>query len=90
MPELSDLMPWDEVTWDNVTPLSGAGPLDRRPYYFRVVDVGRETKVLLISAVPSRTQVGSLHATDYLRLDRFGFKGLVEVGAKVFGTLPKQ
>lgn len=90
MPELGDLMPWDEVSWDNMALSSGTGPLDRRPYYFKVVDVGRETKVLLISAVPSRTQGEGLHATDYLRLDRYGFKRLMEVGGKIFGTLSKQ
>ena len=89
MPELGDLISWDEVSWDNMTPCNGAGPLERRPYYFKVVDVGRETKVLLISAVLSRTQGESFHATDYLRLDRYGFKRLMEVGGKVFGTLPK-
>jgi len=90
MPELGDLIPWDEVSWDNMARRSGAGPLERRSYYFKVIDVGRETKVLLISAVLSRTQGESLHATDYLRLDRYGFKRLVEVGGKIFGTLPKQ
>jgi len=27
MPELSGLIPWDKVTWDNMDPHSGAGHL---------------------------------------------------------------
>jgi len=85
MPELSELIPWDSVGWDNVAPewASGTGHFDRRPYYFRILSVGEEPRLLLISAVPSRTEAGSLHATDYLRLDRHAFRRLIEVGKAI-------
>ena len=90
MPELSQLIPWDSVGWDNMAPEwgSGTGHLDRRPYYFRILGAGEDARLLLISAVPSRTQAGSLHATDYLRLDRHAFRRLIEVGEEAFSTSP--
>jgi len=87
MPELSELSPWDSMPWDNMASEwgSGTGHLDRRPYYFRVIGSGEATKILLISAVPSRTRAGAMHATDYLRLDRRAFTRLMELGAQAFG-----
>lgn len=86
MPELSELSPWNSVPWDNMASEwgSGTGHLDKRPYYFRVIGSGGTTKILLISAVPSRTQAGAMHATDYLRLNRRAFMRLVELGAQAF------
>lgn len=86
MPELTDMIPWQNVKWDNMDQnwSSGAGHLDERPYYFRVVGSGKQAKVLIISAVPSQKQDNALHATDYLRLGRNGFKKLLEVGSEVF------
>ena len=87
MPEMSQLIPWDSTRWDNMAPEwgSGIGHLDRRPYYFRVIGSGVSNKILLISAVPSRTQAGFMHATDYLRLDHRAFMRLKELGSKAFG-----
>ncbi len=87
MPEVSELLPWDNVPWDNMASGSGTSHLDERPYYFRVIGSGGATKILLISAVPSRTQTGAMHATDYLRLNRQAFMRLMELGAQVFGGL---
>jgi hypothetical protein len=86
MPELSELSPWNSVSWDNMTSGcgSGTGNLDKRPYYFRVIGSGGTTKILLISAVPSRTQTGAMHATDYLRLNHQAFMRLMELGAQAF------
>lgn len=87
MPELSHLLPWDNVRWDNMAPErgSGTGHLDRRPYYFRLIGSGESTKILLVSAVPSKTRAGLMHATDYLRVDRQAFAQLIELGSKAFG-----
>ena len=88
MPELSELVPWDSVGWDNMAPEwgSGTGHLNRRPYYFRILSVGEEARILLISAVPSRTQAGSLHATDYLCLDSHALRRVIEVGKEAFDS----
>ena len=85
MPELSELLPWDNVPWDNMASGSGTSHLDERPYYFRVIGSGGATKILLISAVPSRIQTGAMHATDYLRLSHQAFMELREFGTQVFG-----
>jgi len=86
MPELGELIPWDQVSWDNMSAqsYSGMGQLQRRPYYFRVMGNGTTARILLISAVPSKTQPGALHATDYLRLDRDALRNLMVLGQSVF------
>lgn len=88
MPELIELIPWDNVSWDNMESKSGTGHIKMRPYYFRILGMGEQTKLILISSVPSKTRIGSLHATDYLRLDCQAFKRLIEVGEQAFSTSP--
>ncbi len=87
MPELSGLLPWDSVRWDNMASewSSGANRLDTRPHYFRVIGSGESTKILLILAVPSGTQAGTMHATNYLRLNRPAFMRLMDLGIHAFG-----
>ena len=85
MPEVSAFRDWSTVTWDNMNEYSGTSVLERRPYYFRQVGTGETAWLILISAVPSKTQPGLMHATDYLRLDRRAFEKLAALGAKVFG-----
>jgi hypothetical protein len=86
MPELSELKPWDSVTWDNHKKDSGTVHLERRPYYYKIVGAGEDVRILVISAVSSGVQVMGLHAVDYLRLDRNGFDKLMQVGKDAFGT----
>jgi hypothetical protein len=86
MPEMSDLIYWTKARWDKLNEHSGSGELEIRPYYFKEIGTGDTKKMVIISAKPSTTQWGTLHATDYLRLDRRAFEQLVACGAEVFGS----
>jgi len=85
MPEVMDFVPWQNVKWDNMNQSSGGGFLAQRPYYFKMIGSGRRAKILLVSAVPSKNQPGTLHAVDYLRFDQEAFRKLTELGTKAFG-----
>ena len=87
MPELSELLPCDSAPWDNMTYewSRGIGHLDNRPYYLTVTGSGKSTKILLIPAVPSKTQARAMHTTDYLRLNHRIFMRLLELGTLAFG-----
>lgn len=80
MPEVTALVPWQNVKWDNMNPNSGSGLLARRPYYFKAISSGKGVEILLISAVPSKEQPGALHAVDYLRFGHEAFGELAELG----------
>ena len=86
MPEMSDIIPWDHVSWDNMSKewKSGESNLKIRPYYFRRIGKGNESRILIISAVPSKSVSGHYHATDYLRLDQKAFQKLLKLGAEAF------
>lgn len=87
MPELTDLIPWDNLSWDNmsVKMKSGEGVLARRPYFYKVMGYGKGRKLLIISAVHSKEHPDNYHADDYLRLTKEGFDKLVQLGQQVWG-----
>ena len=86
MPELTDLVPWEDVSWDNMREewYSGGRILTKRPYFYRVIP-GKGKNLLIISAVPSEKQPGDYHAVDYLRLTKEGFDKLMQLGQEVWG-----
>jgi len=87
MPEISEFLLCDSAPWYNLAFewSRGTGHLDNRPYYLTVTSSGKSTKMLLISAVPSKTQAGAIHTTDYLRLNHRMLMRLLELVTLAFG-----
>lgn len=87
MPELADLIPCENVSWDNMSKewKSGEGTLAERPYFYKVMGYGTMKKLIVISAVHSKKNLGYYHAVDYLRLAKDGFEKLMQVGHEVWG-----
>lgn len=81
MPEATDFIPWNQGKWDNLNAHSGTR-VDKRPYYYKIIDFDEGTKILIISAVE---RGATLHATDYLRLDLRSFEKLTGIANAVLG-----
>lgn len=86
MPELVDFVPWENVSWDNMSKdsNSGGGAIDERTYFYRIIISNGAKKLLIISAVPSKMQPGNYHAVDYLRLSKDSFDKLTQVGRNIW------
>ncbi len=70
MPEIKNVIPWENVAWDNIDKESGGGPLVEKPYYFKRVGSGGNTKIVLTAAVPSEEVSRAMHATEHLRINK--------------------
>jgi hypothetical protein len=86
MPELTDLIPWENVDWDNMSEEwnSGGGAIVSRPYFYRILSSNKGKKLLIISAVRSQKLANGYHAVDFLRLNEDGFNKLIQVGRNIW------